>query len=852
VRSRLHRIVGPLVSLAIFALAATVLYRLTRHFSLHELVTELRTVPTPRVLLALAATALGYAALTGYEFLAFRQLRLVVKPARVALAAFLAYAFGNSISYSLLTGTPIRYRLYSSQGLSAVDITRIVALCFLGFWIGMLALGGIALTLEPPPLPAELPGPPGSVRGLGVLAVGVALAYLAVVLRRRGPVHFRGWSFELPRPAIALGQLAVAVADWTLAAAALYVLLPPATELGFVPLLGMFLLAQMGGMVSQVPGGLGVFETLMTLQLSGHVEAPAVLGALVLFRLVYYVLPLGLAAGYLTISEAVQRRRMIGRAARTIGRWAPDVTPQVLAILALGAGALLLASGTLPAVTGRLRILHRTLGLPVIEVSHFLGSLAGMGLVLLGRGIQRRLDAAWVAAVVALSAGIVLALLRGLDWEEASVLLVVLLLFLASRRAFHRVSALGRAGLTPGWIALSGIVLVATTWLVMFSYRHVEYSSDLWWKFTLFGDAPRALRAMVGATALAVLLGTLFLLRTAPPDPALPDEAEIERAARIARESPDSSAHLAMLGDKRFLFNEAGTAFLMYGVEGRSWISMGDPVGPVEDRVELCWRFRELVDRHDGWTVFYEIRPASLGLYVDVGLTLYKVGETARVPLGDFTLEGHERKDLRQAYRRGERDGCRFRVVPREGVPPLLPELRVISDAWLSQKQGREKGFSLGAFREDYLSRTPVAVVECDGRIVAFANLWPGGDREELSVDLMRYAPEAAPRGVMDYLFVHLMLWGQENGYAWFSLGMAPLAGLEDHARAPLWSRLGALLFRYGEHFYSFQGLREFKDKFRPVWEPRYVACPGGLALPVVLTNIASLVAGGPEGLVTR
>jgi len=197
------------------------------------------------------------------------------------------------------------------------------------------------------------------------------------------------------------------------------------------------------------------------------------------------------------------------------------------------------------------------------------------------------------------------------------------------------------------------------------------------------------------------------------------------------------------------------------------------------------------------------------------------------------------------------REGCSFELVPASGVAPLLDELEAISHAWLAHKNTREKRFSLGFFDRGYLLRLPVALVRKAGRIIAFANVWPSEARVELSIDLMRY-DESAPPGVMEYLFTQLMIWGRAEGYRYYSLGMAPLSGFERHRLAPLWNRLGALLFRHGEHFYNFQGLRNFKDKFDPEWEPRHLASPGGLAAPLVLTRIAALVSGGASKLVTR
>ncbi len=115
----------------------------------------------------------------------------------------------------------------------------------------------------------------------------------------------------------------------------------------------------------------------------------------------------------------------------------------------------------------------------------------------------------------------------------------------------------------------------------------------------------------------------------------------------------------------------------------------------------------------------------------------------------------------------------------------------------------------------------------------------------------MRYLPEA-PHGIMEFLFIQLMLWGRREGYRWFSLGMVPLSGLEGHELAPFWNRLGAFIFRHGEHFYNFQGLRQYKEKFDPEWKPKYLASPGGLSIPLILTNIASLISGGMKGVVAK
>jgi len=249
--------------------------------------------------------------------------------------------------------------------------------------------------------------------------------------------------------------------------------------------------------------------------------------------------------------------------------------------------------------------------------------------------------------------------------------------------------------------------------------------------------------------------------------------------------------------------------------------------------------------------VFYEVSSERLPLYLDLGLALIKLGEEARVNLPAFSLEGPQRAELRTANRKGQREGLTFNVASPDEVTALLPQLQEVSDQWLSAKATAEKGFSVGSFDPDYIRRFPCAIVRRGGDIVAFANLWHAADKSELTVDLMRYSFQA-PKGMMDYLFVEIILYGRGAGYGWFNLGMAPLSGLERHPLAPFWHKLGLLVHRYGEPFYNFEGLRKYKEKFNPVWRPRYLVSPGGLSLPRVLLDVSALIAGGVKGVVWK
>lgn len=563
---------------------------------------------------------------------------------------------------------------------------------------------------------------------------------------------------------------------------------------------------------------------------------------------------------YLTISIIVallvaamiyrRLREPVDRLVRLGGTVAAAVVPRTLAITTFLAGTILLFSGATPPIGNRLHWINTVLPLPVVEAAHFFGSIAGVGLLLLARGIQRRLDAAYHLSVALLAVAIVFTLLKGFDYEEAIFLSVMLALLLPNRRFFYRKASIIEERFTSTWIGAIGLIVLGSIILGYISYHWIP--GEMFWEFELDTTAPRFLRATVGVILVLIIFSLARLLRPARTRPPVPTAAEIERAMPIVARSRDASANLVALGDKSILFATSGECFLMYGVGGRSWVALGDPVGRIQDADELASRFIDLAVRGGGWPVFYKISRDQIGVYLDFGLSIVKLGEEARVPLQQFSLDGPERRNLRRVWRKAVEDGCSFDVLETAGeIEPLLPVLRAISDDWLANKATREKSFSLGRFRTDYVLRYPVGLVRRDKTIVAFANVWTSGCQEELEVDLMRFNASAPP-STMRYLLTEFMLWGKNLGYRWFNLGMAPLSGLRDSLVAPLWYQLGVALYGRGERFYNFQGVRAFKEWFHPQWEPKYLAHPGGAMRPLVIANIAALIAGGYEGVVRR
>ena len=837
------------MGVALLVLVAFWLHHLLGKYHWRDILERVQAISNTKLLRAAFFTCAGYGCLTLYDALAVRFAGARVPYARVALISFMGYAIGHNVGFNSISGGAVRYRAYTALGLTAKQIATIIAFGTLTFFLGASVLLGVSLLTNAGMSGSVLHVNAWLARVAGGLLLVAVCAYLWLVCTRHAPLKFRKFVIPVPKPRVAFAQIGISCVDMLCATSVLYVLLPREAALGFFAFAGVYLLALAAGAISNVPGGIGVFEFVLLL-LMPSVPEDRLLGALIAYRAIYYFTPFAIALVLLGAHEVWIHRAPVVRFARVARAFLTAVTPQAIAIAVFLAGAVLLFSGATPALGNRLALLRDFVPLSVLELSHLLGSVVGVGLLIIAHGLYRRLHTAWWITIWLLCAGILLSLLKGFDYEEATILAVVVIMLASARTRFRRRASLIEQHFSGAWVAAFFLVLAMAAWLVLFAYRHLPYDNELWWQFAFQASAPRSLRASLLAVMIGAAYGLWRVLRPAPPRFSAPKAKDLERVASLIENGEDTTANLALLGDKNLLFNKDRTACIMFQTSGNSWVAMGDPIGPPELGEELAWEFLEDCDGMAVSPVFYQVTPERLPLYVDLGLTLSKLGEEARVPLETFSLDGAARADLRQAHRRAGRDAATFEMIERGGVAAILPELRAVSDAWLEAKNAVEKRFSLGFFDERYIAHFDVGVVRHQGAVVAFANLWRGGSTE-LSVDLMRYN-EAAPKGVVDYMLIECMLWGRGRGFRWFNLGMAPLSGLEEHALAPTWHKLGRIVQRYGETFYNFEGLRKFKEKFDPVWRPRYLAAPDGLAMAGALLDVTALISGGVRNVLRK
>ena len=282
------------------------LWAITHQLKAHDyrdIVNSLRGLSGDRLLLALVLTGLDYGTMTGYDALALRYINHPLPYSQSALAAFISITFSNTIGLAWLTGSAIRYRLYSAWGLSIVEIAQVVAFANLSFWVGMLAVGGVLFFIEPIAIPDLLNLPFNSIKFIGAIFLALGFGYLILsILIPQKALRLDKFVLKIPAFGLACSQIAVSTLDWALAAGVLYVLLN-APALSYPAFFGFYLLAQLAGIISNVPGGLGVFETIIVLLLSPTVSADVALASLLAYRGIYYFLPLGVAATLLVWQE---------------------------------------------------------------------------------------------------------------------------------------------------------------------------------------------------------------------------------------------------------------------------------------------------------------------------------------------------------------------------------------------------------------------------------------------------------------------------------------------------------------------------------------------------------------------
>ena len=596
--------------------AVWVVQREFRSLSVADVRTALDAIPPATLWKAAGWTLLAYAVLTVYDRLGSVYAGYPVSYARTSLASFCAYTLAHNLGFAAVSGAAVRYRFYAAWGLPPVAIAKVVAFTSLTFGLGGFALGGVVLVFEPDVIPGLGEHVPHwLMRGLGVLCWGIVIAYVTMS-RVRSHVVLFGHRVDLPGFRMAVAQTVLASVDVAVTAMIFYVLLPPVEGLTFLRFLGIYIASYLAGIAASLPGGIGVFDTAILLGLQPWLSAAEVIGALLVFRLYYYIVPLFIAGLLFAGFELAQRRHILARLGAEQHVADALEVPAIAGLVGLG-GTVLLFLGALPTQDGAL---NRWAGYEAAVASHFAASVVGSLLLVMGYGLLRRLTIAWGLGVLLLLNGALICWLREDPWWLWGAFLLVAALLAAMRGAFYRDARLIREPLEPGTLFPVTAVAGCAILLALVSYGG-RVAGESWLQVVVSPLAPDSLRFTVGLAAVLLLVGMVRLLRP----------------ARIAPEAWDSTARarLRALGGTPpanadgAVFSEAGAPGLAFVKRDSIWMALGDPVGEERDRISAIWRFRDICSRARVDPAFWRVSPALLRVYGDIGLTAFPLGPPA-------------------------------------------------------------------------------------------------------------------------------------------------------------------------------------------------------------------------------
>jgi phosphatidylglycerol lysyltransferase len=535
----------------------------------------------------------------------------------------------------------------------------------------------------------------------------------------------------------------------------------------------------------------------------------------------------------------------------------------LVALLTAAMGVVNVFSAVMPSMRYRLRLLEEYSPFTVTTGGHLTSALAGFALLLLSVSLWRRKQAGWMLTLIILLISIPIHLLKGLDYEEATLAALLAGLLIYLRPYFHARS--DTPSIKQGFQILLASLIFTLFYGVIGFYlldRHFKVNFGFWaavrqtvvmftqfydpglqsLPITKFGSYFADSIYVVGAVTMSYAL--IMLLRPVlSRHPA--SQEERSRAWETVRAHGRSSlARYAVLDDKKFFFSAHGT-LISHVVENRVALALGDPIGPPEDISSSIEEFKSYCAPNDWLTAFYQIVPTYLDVYKSAGYETLMLGEEAIVDLSKFTLEGSENKTLRNGYNKLVRNGYHYDVVQPPFSPRMLRELNSISNEWLGSRGASEMRFSLGWFDEGYLNTCPILLIrDREGFIEAFANVVTEFQNNEVVVDLMRHRSHIES-GLMDFLFVSLFTWAKDQKYATFNLGLSALSGVGEHSDDPVIERALHYMYENVNRFYNFRGLHAFKEKFHPAWSPRYLVYPNTASLPAVSISLLNANLGG-------
>ncbi|MEO2075437.1 MAG: bifunctional lysylphosphatidylglycerol flippase/synthetase MprF [Bacillus sp. (in: firmicutes)] len=831
-KEKIVKVVKFIFPLLLLIFAIIEMKRFTGDLNVQLLKNEINQLNIWVLLLILAITFIAVLPMLLYDVILVRILKLKVLTSELLEQSFIANSFSNLIGFGGLVGAMLRTYFFHKHEKDKRKLLGVIASVSLFYLTGISLLSWI-VTIGFRRFPLFV-----DTKWLYFAVLGVGL-YLPIFLGIHIMKSKKESAITLK---VGIELVVVSVIEWlAVFVAILFLSRLLGIPVSSIDLFPVYVVAACAGIISMIPGGLGSFDLIFLWGMQElHVPDEKVLVLLLFYRIGYYFVPFLISLVFFVKLYWERWNQSWNQLPKAIIQGLSHV---MLTILVFISGLILLLSASVPGIMSRLRIAQELLSFPIINVSHQLSVAAGFLLLGLSRGIEYRVKRTYELTMLALILAALFSIFKGIDYEEATFLIIVALLLRISKGQFYRESYVLTWGKTIFDIT---VILIITSMYILIGYLNLPISKltipDKFLPYVIVDYRDLFTSAIIGLVIAMMILLTGYLI-------SLPKKWKLEKSidyenelfTHLRKYQGKVLSHLIFLHDKYIFWNSKKNILIPFQKYADKLVILGDPIGEQSEISNAIEEFQEIADIHGFTPVFYQVSDDMLPYLHGHGFAFFKLGEEAFVDLKTFSLSGSKQKGLRTLKNKFNRESFEFELIKPPFSAGFIEELREVSNEWL---QGRkEKGFSLGFFDEEYLNKAPIAIVrDEEKKILGFMSImYVYDNKQTISVDLMRFRPDA-PAGIIDFLFLSLIDWSKEEGYGRFNMGMAPLANVGLSRFAFLSEKIAAQLFLHGHFIYHFQGLRQFKQKYTNIWEPKYLAYRRKSSLPFIMAQITLLI----------
>ncbi|TDM21753.1 bifunctional lysylphosphatidylglycerol flippase/synthetase MprF [Macrococcoides canis] len=815
-----------------------VIYRLKGELSTIDFkstMTAFKHLDSIQLALLIFSGLISVSILSLYDFVLAKRLNMEIKYLKLFNVSFIANALNAVIGFGGMIGAGLRLLTYRNYTEDDKTLIKVISMMLLSMISGMSILSlGILFNIFPNTHAFDQYT--WYRIGIFIITLYLPIYLIYTFIKPVSNDKFLGLIFTL-----------VSSIEWLAASGVFYLIFKFIhIDVQYSLIIGIFVIAALAGLLSMVPGGFGAFDLMILIGFKSiGISEEKILLALVMYRAVYYFVPFLVAMVLSTFEFKGLAKKQFEERFEDNKYFAPAIETSSLFLNLLRDVLVFLpaiALGILSFITGFVFLMTNSILIndAIFDVQHntytFLSSLFTLSCLLLminAKGVMHDTRRAHIISIIAATVILIILFLTFGNWlVYIWVAVLILLLFIGNMniKMIKRPITLMRAGLT---LLFSVTILSLNSWLIriqlseLLAQDSIDFDGNLMRNYFLF---------FIIATILLVGLISYFFNKKYIANIAM-EVSEEQRAQIIDNYGGNFVSHLHYSTDKSYFINQDEDAFIMFQTHYDTIFVLGDPIGNKQSFRDLLYDFYSQANYYGYEIIFYQVKPDYLPLYHDFGNIFFKLGEEAMIPLTDFTISGKKKRAFRATVNKFESQGYFYEIVHPPFSSDFVNRLQSVSDEWLDGRS--EMNFSVGNFNEYYLNKAPVGVIRNEEDIIGFVSFMPTNYDHSISIDMIRWKENEFQ--MMDGLYLNTMLSVKEQ-YDNFNMGMAPLSNVGSHKYAFYRERFAGRIFETISHIYSFKGLRNYKEKFNPIWQPRYLVYKKGNSLLTSMIRVSYLI----------